>query len=309
MADRAENEEEVFADATGVDAGKADSRDSKRTRRDCESGSEADKEKMKVEILDEMRQIMRDEMLDKMREEMRVMINEAMKDVMREAVREETLPVIEMIKNVEKKVCSVEEQMRKQTEEVKTVKEEVTVVKKEVNEVKDEIATWKDRVENLEDMVIDQQARSRRNNGMFYGVPEMGGRENCERMVRELIVDKCGVTETVRLERVHRVPPGEREAGSKPRPIVCKFLDYKDKETVKKNAKNLPAGVKMADDLPKEIRAARKILVPDLERAKAAGKDAFIAFPSRLIVNKVCVKTIRPGSVVQNSRQRTHVNA
>ena len=182
------------------------------------------------------------------------------------------------------------------------MKKEVCSVKSEVNEVKDEIALWKGRVEHIEDRMIDQQARSMRSNLLIHGMEELGGKEDCEKMVRELIVDKCGVTGAVRLERVHRIPTGERPAGSRSRPMIAKFLDFKDKQTVKRNAKNLPRGIKVSDDLPKEIRLARKMLVPDLEKAKAANKDAFIAFPARLLVNQVEVKTIRPSSVMEPSR-------
>ena len=285
-----EKVEEVFVDAYGG-RGKEDSRLSKRQK--CGSGEgscdEDDIEKMKEDIILEMRRIMREEMLSQMRAEMREMMSQAMKDVMREAVREEMKPVLEMMSKVEKKVVGVEEEMRKQTDEV-------TRVKREVSAMKEEMCVWKKRVEKLEDSVIDQQARSRRNNLMFYGVPEIGGNEDCKQMVRDLIVDKCGVSGAVRLERVHRVPPGERPAGGRPRPIVCKFLDYNEKMDVKKNSRQLPRDVRVADDLPKKIREARKVLMPDLKKARDEGKDAFIAFPARLIVNKVEKRVVHPGS-------------
>ena len=294
MAEKADEVQEVFTDAPGVARGNESNRDNKRQRgdsNDCGSASEDDREKMKKELLEEMRKIMR--------EEMKEVMKEVMREEMREAVREEIKPVIEMISELKKKVSSVEEQMRKQTEEVMSVKSEVNVVK-------DEMCVWKKRVEKIEDSLIDQRARSMRNNLMFYGVAEGGKTEDCKKIVKDMIVDKCGVSGAVRLERVHRIPTGERPASStRPRPIICKFLDYNEKMEVKKNAKQLPNGVKVGDDLPREIRDARKALVPDLKKAWEAGKDAFVAFPARLIVNKVEVKAIRPGSVAPDGRQRT----
>ena len=255
---------------------------------------------------------MKDEILADIRAEIRREVRAAVKDVVSDelksvvdelkGLKETTSKVLGRVEKLEGKVTSVNDVIKRQTEEVKAVREEVSSVKKEVNEVKDEIAIWKGRVGQLEDMMIDQQARSMRNNLMIHGMEELGGKEDCEKMVRDLIVDKCGVTGAVRLERVHRIPTGERPAGSKPRPMIAKFLDFKDKQNVKRNAKNLPRGIKVSDDLPKEIRIARKMLVPDLERAKAANKDAFIVFPARLIVDKVEVKAIRPSSVMEPSR-------
>ena len=299
-----EKTDEVFLEERRM-VGKEDSRDTKRFR-GISSDSIEDREKLKGELLEELKKTMRNEILGQMKEEMKEMVKEVIKDVMKEAVqgemkamREEMKRVCDALQKVERKVDSVEEQLRKRTEEVNMVKTEVRVVKRE-------ISVWEKRVEKLEDMVIDQQARSRRNNLMFYGIEEKGGKEDCKKLVRELIVDKCGVSGAVRLERVHRVPPGERPAGTRSRPIVCKFLDFNEKMDVKKNARQLPRDIRVADDLPKEIRDAQKLLMPELKKAREEGKDAFVAFPARLIVNKTEVKAMRPGSVAPDGRQGAH---
>ena len=63
-----------------------------------------------------------------------------------------------------------------------------------------------------------------------------------------------------------------------------------------------PRGINVADDLHPEVRAARKLLVPELKQAKEQGKQAWIAFPSRLIIDNVEVKAIRPASVMSYRR-------
>ena len=297
-----ERTDEVFADAPGVPRGKESSRDNKRNKcdSDCGSASEDDKEKMKRELLDELRKIMREEMKEVMKEAMKEAVREEMKEVMnevmKEAVREELKPVIEMIAEVKKKVVGVEEQMRKQTDEVISVRTEVS-------DVKEEMRVWKEKVEKIEDRVIDQQARSMRNNMVVYGLGEEGENENCERIMKDLIKEKCGVTRDIVIERPHRIPTGKRPAGSKPRPMICRFPNYNDRQEVMRAArKNLPRGINVADDLPPEVRAARKLLVPDLKQAKDQGKQAWIAFPSRLIIDNVEVKAIRPASVMSPRR-------
>ena len=49
--------------------------------------------------------------------------------------------------------------------------------------------------------------------------------------------------------------------------------------------------------------------MPDLKKAQAEKKNAFIVFPARLIVDGVEVKAIRPGSVGEDDLQRTPANA
>ena len=259
-----------------------------------DSFSEAQKAKMKSDIIEEVRRMLREELREEIRTEMRETMREVIKDVMREAIREEMKTVVDVVRDVRGTVEKMEEK--------------VGDVKAEVSKVTDDISVWKERVQKLEDRMIDQQARSRRNNLMFFGVKEEGGREDCEKMVRDIIKD-IGVTGGVAIERAHRNPTGVRPAGSKPRPLVCKFLDFKDKEAVKKNAKKLPRHIYVGDDLPKEIREARKRLMPDLKKAQAEKKNAFIVFPARLIVDGVEVKAIRPGSVGEDDLQRTPANA
>ena len=302
LSQRQQNEDnDIFEDSVdSVESlgGKQGSRGGKRnaffssSSGEEESFTEGQKEKMKNDILDEVRRLMKEELREEIRAELKDTLKDVIKESMREAIKEEMKVVVDVVQELRRTVEKVEEK--------------VNDVKAEVSEVKDDISMWKDRVEKLEDMMIDQQSRSRRNNLMFYGVEEKGGREDCKQIVRDLIVDKCGVTGEVKLERVHRIPPGDRPAGSKIRPIVCKFLDYNDKMTVKKNAKKLPAKINVGDDHPKEIREARKLLVPELKAALAAKKDAFIAFPAKLIVDKAVVKSIKPSSVGRPSQQRTH---
>ena len=74
------------------------------------------------------------------------------------------------------------------------------------------------------------------------------------------------------------------------------FIDYSIKQEVKKAKRHLPSGIRVSDDLPPEIREARRQLTPALEKARAENKDAFVAYPARLIIDNVEVMKIRPGT-------------
>ena len=83
------------------------------------------------------------------------------------------------------------------------------------------------------------------------------------------------------MERAHRIVPKQICS----RALICRFLDFRDKDELMKRKKWLPKGVYAGDDLPKEIREARKKLKGDLEEANRQGKEVWISYPARLIVD------------------------
>ena len=79
------------------------------------------------------------------------------------------------------------------------------------------------------DAVIDLQRRSMRDNLVFYVIPEKAD-ENCDITLRKFFVKELGVTEDVELARAHCM--GKPEPG-KTRPIVAKFHQYLQRETIR----------------------------------------------------------------------------
>lgn len=79
--------------------------------------------------------------------------------------------------------------------------------------------------------------RSRRNNIVVYGLPEPNS-ESPEQLLdsfKYLMSDKLGL-QCTDIERWHRL--GARR-GEKPRPAIFKFLDYRSKLAILKNARKL----------------------------------------------------------------------
>ncbi len=189
----------------------------------------------------------------------------------------------------------MESGMKRQEAEVRKVKEDVVEVKNSTN-------LLRSRMERAEEKLIEQEARSRRNNVVFHGIEERVG-EDCMKIVKDLARDKCGLQGEVRVERAHRM--GAKQIGSRarPRPLICRFLDFRDKEELMKRRRQLPKGVYAGDDLPHEVREARKQLRGDLEEAKRQGKEAWISYPARLIVEGRQVKTVKPGVNGGNARE------
>ena len=120
----------------------------------------------------------------------------------------------------------------------------------------------------------DLENRSKRNNLVFWNVPE--GEESgrgCIRLLEDIIVNhmKLKDTEDIVIEQAHRSGVKKSAKGGKEfsRPIHCRFLHWGDKEYVMKKApralKNNPYGAKKAtvivtDDVSKKVREERKYL-------------------------------------------------
>ena len=154
----------------------------------------------------------------------------------------------------------------------------------------------------LEERSIDLEARCKRNNLLFFGLKEEKD-EDCRKIVEGLLNVECGMKKPVVVERVHRV--GSKRPGSS-RPMIVKFLDYNDKMRVKKLRDRLPDSVYVKDDLPWAVREAQRSLLEECKKARQQDRDAFIAFPARLIIDGQEACSVRPsldGQQTRNGRQ------
>ena len=85
------------------------------------------------------------------------------------------------------------------------------------------------------------------------------------------------------MERAHRI--GKPEAArNRPRSIVVKFMNFKDKAAVMQRAKNLK-GTKMFinDDYTDAVRLKRKELMPKLKEARDKGDIAYLRHDKLII--------------------------
>ncbi|CAN7988356.1 unnamed protein product [Ixodes hexagonus] len=117
-------------------------------------------------------------------------------------------------------------------------------------------------MESVVEVVDDLNNRLRRNNLIVKGIPEQE-RENwndTENYIREFFSTHLNVN-AGEIERAHRI--GQPRAGTA-RPIIIKFLSYKSKCEVQKNAlklKNLGSPqVWIEDDFSPRVQLARKKL-------------------------------------------------
>lgn len=191
--------------------------------------------------------------------------------------------------NMDKRFEEMEKKLDRQRDETVALREEIERNAREREKMEETAKKNEVMIEQLRDRLIEQEARSRRNNLVFHGIDEASDEDCVERLRKVLKIGK-----DIKIERAHRL--GRRRAGNqKPRPIIAKFLDYNDRQRVW-NDRKTRQNIFTAEDFPAEIREARRMLSPDVKAARDAGKQAWVVYPARLLVDGRCVKEIRPSS-------------
>ena len=214
-------------------------------------------------------------------------------------MRDSIEKVYEMVQKVFSKIDSFEERFCEVEKKVEEQSEEVSVLKKGLVDMERRLA-------DMEERAIDQEARSRRNNLVFHGVEEAADEtpDHCMKKIHSLIREKCKIPDQVTIERAHRLTPRPAGRGPrKPRPLIVRFLDYNQRERVRKARRQLPQDIRVTEDLPWQIRKARGQLTKDLEAAKQTNPNSWIAYPARLMVNGQQKKVIYP-STIKGQRSR-----
>ena len=156
--------------------------------------------------------------------------------------------------------------------------------KVELNQMKEIQDQHSCEIKFLKKELVDQQARSMRNNLIFHGFPEEKD-ENCEVKILNLIRKNSAVNFNVEIERCHRLGPFKKD---KTRPIVAKFLRFKDKEHIKRESHRFKKDkVGTSDQFPKVIQDNRRKLTPIMNEIREAKGVAFLSV-DRLYTEGFC---------------------
>lgn len=129
-----------------------------------------------------------------------------------------------------------------------------------------------------------------RDNLVFAGIPEQA-EEDPEATVTAFIKNQLKLpAETVSkisFHRVHRLG-GKRPDSSRPRPIVAKFANFKQKEQVKSRGRELRGtDFSVNDQFPKEILERRKVLFSIRRKFIDKGSRAVIAVDKLFVNNQL----------------------
>ena len=172
-------------------------------------------------------------------------------------------------------------------EKVAKAEKKVEKLQEQINELWD-YQVDPERFEFTERKIVELEDRSRRNNLRIDGITEKENEtwDECEQEVQSLIKDKLGIAESIIIERAHRIKKkGNSENPGKPRTIVCRFLNYKDKTNILKNAKKLKGkNIFINEDFSHETMELRKELWEKVKKHREEGKIAYLHY--RTIVVK-----------------------
>ena len=150
----------------------------------------------------------------------------------------------------------------------------------------DQLHEVEQEIDNIQVSIDDQRGKltylenqSRRNNLRIDGIPEEEGEtwETSEQKVKEAIKNKLRLQIDVNIERTHRVGKrlSNRGRSDKPRTIVCRLRDWKQKEPILKVSTTVKTrGIFVNEDFAYATIQRRKELL-QLRAAKQAGKIAY----------------------------------
>ena len=155
------------------------------------------------------------------------------------------LKKLDILDHIYERLTTIESDSKKLKETVSQIEGGLNTIKLDVQETKTlaEQKADKARDEALEKEVEELRNRSRRNNLVFYNVPEKTEEKDCISFIQDLIATHMGLETLcghVDIERTHRTPTRRPNDSSgkqgPPRPIHVSFLRYTDKMKVISNA-------------------------------------------------------------------------
>ncbi|XP_049268092.1 uncharacterized protein LOC125757052 [Rhipicephalus sanguineus] len=182
---------------------------------------------------------------------------------------------------------------------IDTIKDEINELNTRTEKLSGYLAVIQEinkRIQNLEHIVQEQaekladyENRSRRNNLLVFGVPESKGASVFD--LKKVVIDKLfketlGV-EVQTVERIHRI--GKEKPG-KDRPIIMKFYDYREKESVLQNCKKLKGtAITISHDYARETVEIRRKLW------KSAASDRANGAQVKLVHDKIKINGVLYG--------------
>ena len=130
-------------------------------------------------------------------------------------------------------------------------------------------------------------------NLIFTGLAEHDN-EDCESKLRDFLYYEMNIEKDIEFANIHRFGKKPRTPDDRHRPIIAKFINYKDLELVKKSGRFLKGtryGVR--EQFPQEIEDRRKLLYPIMKEEKKKNSKVVLV-RDRLYVNNELVTVENP---------------
>ena len=202
----------------------------------------------------------------------------------------------EDVKEIRRDVSDLRSRLEFSQVSISSIEAKLEAVNTQIATQAKSVEAYGSNVGGLEDQMEYLENQSRRNNIRIIGVAEQENEtwEKSEELVKGLVKEKLGVTEELEIERAHRVGKkrGHNETrpdGSSfgPRPIVAKFMSWKQREMVVTSARQKrPKGISFFPDLSKRTLQRRADQIPLMIQARKEGKDAYFILDKLIIKEK-----------------------
>ena len=161
---------------------------------------------------------------------------------------------------------------------------------KRLSQVETVMKSQEDRIRLLEYKSIDLEARSRRNNVLFYGLSESRN-EDCKLIILDKLRQELDIAISESdISRAHRLG---RYVMSKKRPVIVAFQSYAVAESIIKQAYRLKGtNFSISRDFPLEITRARSTLWPEYKQIKVPESlnESGYSIPSKVACEWACRK-------------------
>ena len=186
----------------------------------------------------------------------------------------------------------ISSQLAELSNKVSEQEEKLTACSIQITDLEKEVQRLKVDNNDLSQKLDDLENRSRRNNLVFYGIPEKADLPTLS--IMNEVFDFVGIQQKdLGIERCHRTPShttsSRQELENKPRMIHICFASFQMKEVVrqecvKKFRSTNFNGKKLfvSDDYSKKVLQQRKNKKDEFQRLKNEGKKPFYIFPARL---------------------------
>lgn len=150
--------------------------------------------------------------------------------------------------------------------------------------ISEENAQLKNKISELELKLKLVDKDKRKNNLVFFGIGEEKATTETELVdyIKDIIIEMGVHFEVFEISNIYRIGKKEHD---KNRPVVVSLTTTWKKHVILRNRPNLPEGVNIKEDFPKEIIEKRKQLQPQVEEEKKKGNIAFIKY-DKLVIKK-----------------------
>lgn len=216
-------------------------------------------------------------------------------------IRSMFMELKQSIQGLDNKMDNLAERMDRITQKVERHDSKITALETRTSDIEDSCTDLSKQLKDMVDLLnsvqsknSDLEARSRRNNVRFTGIPESTNIPNMEEyietMARELF--SSDLSDLFLIERAHRTLSPRPQPGMSPRPIIARVLNYRDRDAILKSAREKGMlhyqgnKIEVYPDYTMQVQNARRTFLPAKKIFQQLGTRYALIYPAKLRVQQ-----------------------